>query len=42
MGNIDKVKIQIDKNLADELLKLKGYGETYSDVIKRLLEHERR
>ena len=35
---MDKVKIQLDKDVVNELIKLKQVGDTYSDVVKRLLE----
>lgn len=31
-------KIQIEKELADKLIKLKQVGDSYSDVIQRLLD----
>jgi len=46
MGNLakkqkiddDKVKIELDKDIANQLIKLKNYGDSYSDVIRRLLD----
>ena len=35
--NISKVKVQLEKDLVNELIKLKKVGDTYSDVIRRLL-----
>lgn len=38
MGNREKVKIQLERDVAEELIKLKQFGDTYSDVVRRLLE----
>jgi len=38
IDNIDKVKIQLDKDIVNKLLKLKEVGDTYSDVVRRLLK----
>jgi len=38
MDNMDKVKVELEKNLVNELIKLKEVGDTYSDVIRKLLE----
>ena len=41
MDNVDimrKVKVQLDEDIVNELIKLKKIGDTYSDVIKRLLK----
>jgi predicted CopG family antitoxin len=35
--NVEKVKEQLDKDVLNELLKMKKFGESYSDVIRRLL-----
>ena len=37
MDNKDKVKVQIERELANKLKGMMSVGETYSDVIKRLL-----
>jgi len=37
MGN-DKMKIQIEKEVANRLKAMGGVGVTYSDTIKRLLD----
>lgn len=37
MDNKDKVKIQIKRDVLQELLKRKKVGETYSDTIEREL-----
>jgi len=34
---MDKVKVQLDKDVVNSLIKLKEVGYTYSDVIRRLL-----
>ena len=36
---MDKIKVQIDKDVANELIKGKQVGDTYSDVIRRLLKN---
>lgn len=38
MDKKDKVKVQLDREVANELLNMKHVGETYSDVIRRLIE----
>lgn len=38
VDNMDKTKIQLDKDIVNELIKLKEIGDTYSDVIRRLLK----
>ncbi|NIA03801.1 MAG: hypothetical protein GWP09_00440 [Nitrospiraceae bacterium] len=40
---MDKVKVQLDRDILNELLKMKQVGDSYSDVIRRLLEerHEK-
>jgi len=37
MDNMDKVKVQLDKDVVNRLIKLKEVGDTYSDVVRRLL-----
>jgi predicted CopG family antitoxin len=32
-----KVKVQLDEDVVNSLLKLKKIGDTYSDVVRRLL-----
>lgn len=34
---MDKIKVEIERDLANELIKLKQVGDTYSDVIKKSL-----
>ena len=36
--NMDKVKIQLDKDIVNRLIKLKEMGDTYTDVVRRLLD----
>lgn len=41
MDNVDmmrKVKVQLDEDIVNELIKLKKIGDTYSSVIRRLLK----
>ena len=38
MANTDKIKVELDKDIANDLIKLKEVGDTYSDVIRKLLE----
>ncbi len=35
---MDKVKVQLDKDIVNKLLSLKKVGDTYSDVIRRLIK----
>ena len=35
---MDKIKVQLDKDVVNELIKMKGVGDTYSDVIRRLFK----
>lgn len=35
---MDKVKIQLDKDIVTSLIRLKEVGDTYSDVVRRLLK----
>jgi len=34
----DKVKVEFDRDVLNALLKLKKVGDTYSDVVRRLLK----
>jgi hypothetical protein len=36
-ANVKKVKVQLDEDVLNGLLKLKEVGDTYSDVVRRLL-----
>lgn len=41
MDKKDKSKVEIEKEVLNQLIKLKEVGDTYSDVIRRLLnEHK--
>jgi predicted CopG family antitoxin len=33
-----KVKIELDVDVVNELIKMKKVGDTYSDIIRRLLK----
>ena len=35
---MDKVKVQMDKDVLNSLIKLKEVGDTYSDVVKKLVK----
>ena len=37
IDKMDKVKVQLDKDIVNELIKKKKVGDTYSDVLRRLL-----
>lgn len=39
VGSMDKVKVQLDKDIVNSLIKLKQVGDTYSDVIRGLLKN---
>jgi len=39
MDKKDKVKVQLDRDVVNELIKMKQVGNTYSDVVRRLLKH---
>jgi len=38
MDKKDKVKVQLDRDVVNELIKMKEVGDTYSDVIRRLIK----
>ena len=38
MDKKDKVKVQLDKDVVNELIKMKEVGNTYSDVVRKLIE----
>jgi len=38
MDKKDKVKVQLDRDVVNELVKMKEVGDTYSDVVRRLIE----
>jgi predicted CopG family antitoxin len=35
---MDKVKVQLDRDIVNKLLKMKEVGDTYSDVIRKLMK----
>jgi len=37
MDKKDKVKVQLDRDVVNELVKMKEVGDTYSDVVRRLI-----
>ena len=39
VDSMDKVKIQLDKDIVNALIKLKDVGDTYSDVVRGLLKN---
>jgi predicted CopG family antitoxin len=41
MNKSDKVKVELDREIVNELLGMKSVGDSYSDVIRRLLEKDR-
>ena len=42
VDNMDKVKVQLDKDLVNELIKRKQVGDTYSDVLRRIIKKFKR
>lgn len=40
MDKKDKTKVEIETEILNELIKLKKVGDTYSDVIRKLLKEE--
>ncbi|MEX2721338.1 MAG: antitoxin VapB family protein [Candidatus Wukongarchaeota archaeon] len=42
MDKKDKVKISIRREIANKLKSMKKVGDTYSDVIKRLLNEKKK
>jgi len=38
MDKKDKVKVEFDREVLNQLIKMKNVGDTYSDVVRRLLE----
>lgn len=40
MANKDKTKVEIETEILNELIKLKQVGDTYSDVIRKLLKRK--
>ena len=42
IDKMDKVKVQLDKDIVNELIKRKKVGDTYSDVLRRLIKKLRK
>jgi len=42
MDKNDKVKVELKKDVVNELIKMKKVGNTYSDVISELLKKNKR
>jgi len=42
MGKDGRVKIELKKDLVNRLIKLKEVGDSYSDVISRLLNESKK
>ncbi|MCX6775282.1 MAG: hypothetical protein NT130_00305 [Candidatus Micrarchaeota archaeon] len=40
MDKKDKVKVELDRDIVNELIKKKNVGDTYSDVIRKILKNE--
>jgi len=38
VDKMDKVKIQLDKDIVNELIKMKQVGDTYSDILRKLIK----
>ena len=41
MDKKDKTKVEIETELLNQLIKLKKVGDTYSDVIRKLLKKKK-
>ena len=41
MTKKDKVKVELNTDIVNELIKRKKVGDTYSDIIRELLRNER-
>lgn len=41
MAKKDKVKVELDTDIVNELIKRKKVGDTYSDIIRELLRRIR-
>ena len=40
MDKKDRVKVELEKEIVNKLIKLKEVGDTYSTVIRRLMDKE--
>lgn len=38
IDKMDKVKIQLDKDIVNELIKMKEVGDTYSDILRKIFK----
>ncbi len=38
VDKMDKVKIQLDKDIVNELIRMKQVGDTYSDILRKLIK----
>lgn len=41
MDNKDKIKIQLERDIVNRLIKMKEVGDTYSDVIRRMIKSKK-
>lgn len=41
MDKKQKTKVEIEKDILNQLIKLKEVGDTYSDVIRKLLKERK-
>ena len=41
IDNEDKVKVELDRDIANQLIQLKKVGDSYSDIIRRLLDEKK-
>lgn len=37
----EKVNVELDRDVANRLIKLKNVGDSYSDIIRRLLDEKK-
>ena len=37
----NKIKVQLERDVVNRLIKLKDFGDTYSEVIRRLLNKKK-
>lgn len=37
----EKVNVELDRDVANQLIKLKNVGDSYSDIIRRLLDEKK-
>jgi len=40
MDKKDKIEVEVDREVLNQLIKMKEVGDSYSTVIKRLIENE--